>query len=272
MSDVERLSLKSGRCRCPIYCVCARALLALKTRNLSHTRSSQTTTTRSRQSRASRHQRVVRPLSVPAAVLSLTGSAGRAAAHQRSAHIQQQPARVRSLGDYERIIGLGLGSHGPRWAGTTYIRTRRAARRHDESSAAIESALPPDSEPAAVVSPEWRSSASRERKTMTASRPPAWPKVTEGRGGSAVQETPRSFSRSRRGRSGTRRDTPRGSAIRESCAVLAQWCASRPTRRRAKEPSTEQGSLLRAKDPILASADLGALDVRPETSVALIRT
>ena len=55
------------------------------------------------------------------------------------------------MGDYERIIGLGLGSHGPRWAGTTYIRTRRAARRHDESSAAIESALLPASEPAAVV-------------------------------------------------------------------------------------------------------------------------
>lgn len=78
-----------------LYCVCARALLALKT-NLSRTRSSQTTTTRSRQSRASRHQRVVRPLSVPAAVLSLTGSAGRAAAHQRSAHIQQQHSHAES--------------------------------------------------------------------------------------------------------------------------------------------------------------------------------
>ena len=208
---------------------------------------------------------------MPAAVLSLTGSAGRAAAHQRSAHIQQQPARVRSLGDYERIIGLGLGSHGPRWAGTTYIRTRGAARRHDESSAAIESALPPASEPAAVVVA--RMEVERVSRARNHDGEPT-AGVADGDGGSRRLSGPGNTQKlqplaARQIRHTARHATrERDSRIVRRLGTVVRIEADEKTSQRAEYGA---GLATESQGPQIATADLGALDVRPKTSVALQR-
>ena len=173
------------------------------------------------------------------------------------------------MGDYERIIGLGLGSHGPRWAGTTYIRTRRAARRHDESSAAIESALPPDSEPAAVVVA--RMEVERVSRAKNHDGEPT-AGVAEGDGGSRRLSGPGNTQKlqplaARQIRHTARHATrERDSRIVRRLGTVVRIEADEKTSERA-----EYGAWLatESRQPLPGTAEKGPLDARPETSVAL---